>query len=101
MTRRKVEEVKDNASGIFRNEPKEMWAQRQRKSQSFSMTELGERTNDKPNSGRGLGMGRSKTEARVQLGRVRKEIAQNPTNDGQRENKIQGEMGFEVGSVRL
>lgn len=29
------------------------------------MMELGERTNDKPNSGRGFGIGRSKTEARV------------------------------------
>lgn len=64
MTRKKVEEVKDNVSDIFRNEPKEMWAQRQ--SQSFSMMELGERTNDKPNSGRGLRMRRPKTEARVQ-----------------------------------
>lgn len=66
MTRRKVEEVTDNVSDIFRNEPKEMWAQRQTRSQSFSMMELGERTNDKPNSSKGLGMRRSKTEARLQ-----------------------------------
>lgn len=43
-----------------------MWAQRQTRSQSFSMMELGERTNDKPNSGKELGMRRSKTEARLQ-----------------------------------
>lgn len=65
MTRRKVEEVMDNVSDIFPTEPTEMWTRRQTRSQSFSMMDLGKRTNDKPNSGRGLGMRRSKTEARV------------------------------------